>query len=461
MNDPRYLLAAEDIRDAARRGDFGVVLRLARHSKGLTQEQAGRLAGYSAATISRFETGARRLADITILRHLAAVLEIPPGLFGLHTVHDGAASRAAGTQLAKVVTSKSQDGDDDMRRRELLAVVPAALLVPAFGGLPSLAALPESVRQAIAADGPASPLARDRLAAAVRYCDLNFARFPPALLAAEVNRLRLVADAMIRQPQAEGSKRELRRMSGWLNALSGNLAFVLADNTGALIHLGTAARLGAATGDADLVCWALGAQAMTANAEGRHAEALDLARAAYEHAHTPLRRAQILAWAELRSLAGLGEQYRADAARVIAKAQDQMSANPDGEQPGRFGFDLAELRLHLAEANLALGYPAQARAHAVASAAHTKAGRPGWAAATLVLARGEAARGNHSDAASLAQTVLEKVAPEALRETSRARLRDLDADLTAPGPAPAAAARELHDRLLALPPLARPSATSG
>ena len=70
-------------RDALRGGDYGALLRLARHARGLTQAQAGQLAGYSAATISRFETGARRLADIETLRRLAVALNITPELFGL------------------------------------------------------------------------------------------------------------------------------------------------------------------------------------------------------------------------------------------------------------------------------------------------------------------------------------------------------------------------------------------
>jgi hypothetical protein len=103
---------------------------------------------------------------------------------------------------------------------------------------------------------------------------------------------------------------------------------------------------------------------MTADTQGRHAEALELARNAHEYARTPLRRAQILAWGELRSLAALGGQHRAEASRVMATAQEQMAADPHGERPGRLGFDVAEMESHLAEATLALGDHVPARAHA-------------------------------------------------------------------------------------------------
>jgi hypothetical protein len=106
--------------------------------------------------------------------------------------------------------------------------------------------------------------------------------------------------------------------------LAGNLAFHLGDYPAAQIHLSTAARLGTAAGDARLTCWALGAQAMTSRAQHRDSEALDLARQSMGYAGTPLRRAQILAWAELPALARLGGQYRSDALRVIGQAQDHV-----------------------------------------------------------------------------------------------------------------------------------------
>jgi transcriptional regulator with XRE-family HTH domain len=466
MDSHRSFLDSRDIHDAADCQEYGTVLRRARQGRGLTQAQAGRLAGYSAATISRFETGARRLTDIGTLRHLTAVLNIPPELFGLTrgTPETAPGARAASvskaTVIATVVTGPPRDGDE-VRRRELLTGLTglsAVVLLPAPRvsdppDLSSLTAHRESVQRALETEGPAGgPVTRERLAAAISHYDLNFSKFSPALLAGEVHRTRLLAAGMLRRDQPDSTRMELRRSGGWLSALTGNLAYILGDNASALIHLGTASRLGTAAGDDNLTCWALGALTMTANTQGRHAEALELAGHAYEHAHTPLRRAQILAWAELRTLAALGSQHRGDAGRVMAAAQEQMAADPHGEQAGRFGFDIAELQLHLAEATLALGDHTQARRHAAGSIAHTGTGRPGWAAATLVLARGEAARGNHSDAASLAHLVLDTIPAQAIRETSRARLRDLDTDLVSV-PAPSKGGRELRERLRALPPL--------
>ena len=83
MDSLSSLFASPAARDALKDGDYGALLRLARQARGLTQAQAGQLAGYSAATISRFETRARRLSDIETLRRLAAALNITPELFGL------------------------------------------------------------------------------------------------------------------------------------------------------------------------------------------------------------------------------------------------------------------------------------------------------------------------------------------------------------------------------------------
>ncbi|MFC4592168.1 XRE family transcriptional regulator [Sphaerisporangium corydalis] len=314
----------------------------------------------------------------------------------------------------------------------------------------ALEALRGSIELAIEVEGPGGGgLAREHVAAATEYYALHYSRFTPGLLAVEVHRTRALVGTMLRQPQTEANRKELRRLAGWLSALVGNLAFHMADHPAAAIHFATAARLGTDVGHNDLVCWALGAQAMAAYTQDRPSEALDLASQALEYADTPLRKAQILAWAQLRSLALLGR--RDAAATVAAAAQSEMTADPHGEQPGRFGFDVAELELHLSEASLLLGDHDRARAHAGASIQRIPAGRPGWATATLLLARGEVARGRYSDGAALASSVLDTVEPQALRETSRVKLRALERDLRAVDPG--SEARELQERLRDLPAL--------
>jgi hypothetical protein len=129
-----------------------------------------------------------------------------------------------------------------------------------------------------------------------------------------------------------------------------------------------------------------------------------------------------------------------------------MAADPDGSQPGRFGFDGAELHLHIAEASLLLGDPSRAREHAEVSRADTRAGRPSWAAATLTLAQEEAARGRSSDAAALAHAVLDAIPAEALRQTSRLRLRSIEENLARTGTA-GTEVHSLAERVRALPQL--------
>jgi len=319
-----------------------------------------------------------------------------------------------------------------------------------------LAAIRESIQLALDVEGPAGGRrTREHLDHAIEYYALNYARFPPPMLAREVHRCRTLVTAMLEQPQSDVERRELRRHAGWLSALIGNLAFHLADHIPALIHLGTAARLATDVGEPRLTSWSLGAQSMVTHAQGRHAEALDLAQQGTAHATSPLQRAQLLSWAQLPAIAQVGTTTEVN--RTATAAQREFDADPDGEQPGRFGFDSAELELHLAETCVTLNDNRQAATHARRSLTHTTAGRPGWAAATLVLAASEAGSGRPDQAAELALDVLDTVPLPALRDTSRRRLRRLDQTLASYGTPPQPVI-ELHGRIQALPPPDAPPA---
>ncbi|MGH3696038.1 MAG: hypothetical protein ACRDRX_18950 [Pseudonocardiaceae bacterium] len=312
----------------------------------------------------------------------------------------------------------------------------------------ALTAVADSVQLQREIEGPGGgPATREQLQRVVDYYTLDYARHTPAPLATEIHRCRTMVVDMLARDQRETDRRELRRLGGWLSALLGDLAFTLSDYTGAHIHLSTSARLGIAVGDTRLTGWSLGAQSMVAFFGDRPLEALDLARQANVYADTALHRAQITAWCELRALATLG--LSDDARRAAAVAQRHMDA-ADRDEPGRCGFDRAELNQHLAEASLRLGDTHAARLHAGQSIELKNPGSGGWAAATVILARAHAAEHSTIDAAALATDVLDTVPPAALRETTRRRMAALDADLLRERH-PGQATQDLHERLLTLP----------
>ncbi|TDC73375.1 Twin-arginine translocation pathway signal [Streptomyces hainanensis] len=321
------------------------------------------------------------------------------------------------------------------------AMPPMGELMTTEAGLP---AVRESLRLALLVDPSGGPAVLDAAEAAVEHYALGYSKHPPHVLFSEVR----AAREFLTEALAAGTRdrTELHRLLGWLSGLLGNLAHHLDDNTGARVHLTAAATFGGQSGDAKLTAWAFGARSMTARARHRPDMAVEFAERALAATSTPLARAQILGWALLPSLAAQGRAPDAEDAR--RRADEAMEA-AGGEEPGRFGFDVAELRLHEAEAYLALGQPDGARPLAEASAAGCVPGTPGWAAATLLLARTEAAASRHSDAAARALDVLDQVPTNRLRATTRARLATLDEELAGVA---TSAVRDLHERLRVLPP---------
>jgi transcriptional regulator with XRE-family HTH domain len=109
--------------------EAGAIVRAARLRSGLTLADLGRRCGYSASQISRYERGLQPLTDVTLLRRFADALGIPPQLLGLTDAHDALASRHADANQrmttiggpSLVGNFRQEEGDDPVRRRELLA----------------------------------------------------------------------------------------------------------------------------------------------------------------------------------------------------------------------------------------------------------------------------------------------------------------------------------------------------
>lgn len=98
----------------------GTVIRIARTAAGWSQAELGRHCGYSASTVSRWETGRLPLRDVTLLRTLAAVLALPPKVFGLlpsdTTGAPTGSIRPSSHKVAGVSMPKCRE-DERVRRR--------------------------------------------------------------------------------------------------------------------------------------------------------------------------------------------------------------------------------------------------------------------------------------------------------------------------------------------------------
>mgnify|MGYP000109069808 CR=1 FL=1 len=122
MSGDRRWAGLPESRRAAAAGDYGNLIRLARTAARLTLAEAGRRCGYSAASLSRIERGRQRLTDVSALRRLADVFDIPPELFGL-TNSGTSASHHGSTSIVRLRGSRSwpETGEDVIRRRAVLS----------------------------------------------------------------------------------------------------------------------------------------------------------------------------------------------------------------------------------------------------------------------------------------------------------------------------------------------------
>ncbi|MQB02425.1 MAG: helix-turn-helix domain-containing protein [Actinobacteria bacterium] len=114
------------VQEAATAGQFGALIRMTRTARKLTLVQVGEMVGYSASTLSRIETGQRKLTDVTQLRLFANALDIPPHLLGIipstaPPPPDGAASSRFALTPTTVSPTLGEGGDDAVQRRQLLA----------------------------------------------------------------------------------------------------------------------------------------------------------------------------------------------------------------------------------------------------------------------------------------------------------------------------------------------------
>jgi transcriptional regulator with XRE-family HTH domain len=140
----RRLLRVEHPMNPPWRRDIGEIIRSTRQAKGLTLAALGRLTGYSVSQVSRFERGISPLTNTQVLRCFAEALALPPQAFGLLPDLGEVAVQPRARSSAKTVTDPGrgpsvvadrfwEDGEDPMRRRDLLTGAAGLAAVGALG----------------------------------------------------------------------------------------------------------------------------------------------------------------------------------------------------------------------------------------------------------------------------------------------------------------------------------------
>jgi transcriptional regulator with XRE-family HTH domain len=152
--------SSPEVAHAIAAGRYGWLTRAVRLARGMTLAQVAPQCHLSLSALSRMETGQRKLIDIHYLRILSDVLEIPPHVFGLAT--DGAAAEHHHTWPATVgpTTTREQNGDEAMRRRQVLAGLAGLTIAGVLPGTAHAGSAEESLEALLLARSqlPAAPV---------------------------------------------------------------------------------------------------------------------------------------------------------------------------------------------------------------------------------------------------------------------------------------------------------------
>lgn len=259
----------------------GDVVRLARRAADLSQAELGRRTGYSAASISRFETGARPLSDVGVLRVFATELAIPLALFGLAASNDtdvlaGALPPAESAAAVRVAGDLSREGGADaVRRRQVLAGLAGLTGAAALGRSSDGAAIapaglnPRLDALLLITGGAAAPVATCELARRLARAKAAFERCRYRELGHLLPELVATATATHHSAAGQDSDRTAVTLSGAYQ-LASELSVKLNDDGMALVAADRAHAAAQASGDAATIAAAARSIAIALRRLGHH-----------------------------------------------------------------------------------------------------------------------------------------------------------------------------------------------
>ncbi|WP_405906443.1 hypothetical protein OG742_12240 [Streptomyces sp. NBC_00828] len=344
---PRHLLTDAVFRRALSERNFAVVFTMANEAK-ISFNRLAEACGMKAERVSKVARADATVAAFETIERIADGLRIPGVLLGL--------AARPWEDTARTTSTEPDDGDDPMKRRQLLRGALAAGLTGS--AIAALSDTRQSFDQALTGFTPAD--ISDLEAGAESYGYGYQGQAPTRVLAD------LVADfaeirPLLDMPQPVATRTRLCRTAG---QMAGMAAIVLHDLGGrreARSWFHTAARAATESGDQQLHAWVLAREAMVPLNYGAPKAAADLAERARQTAGTaPTAAATLAAAVAARAYALSGQT---DQARGALADADRLMDRLDGGQLADTWFGHCEQKhhVHLSHAWTALGDTGRAR----------------------------------------------------------------------------------------------------
>ncbi|QDQ16512.1 helix-turn-helix domain-containing protein [Streptomyces spectabilis] len=306
-------------REAARAGDYGRVLELARRAVGMTQKQLGDAIGLSQSAVSRMEKRGVGTYDMNTLARAAHHLGIAPGLVGL--ADSGAAPVAA------------VEGLDPVERRQFLAGALATAATPA-----------------LAATAPAPLEWGAEQADVLRVATTAFRRMDASVPARQLadtvqGHMRLVQTVAAQAPD-QTARAHLAAVGSEVASLAGWLSWDMADAGSARTWYGAAIKAARRSGNPLLIAYQQGSLAQFEVEAGNVAQGLSLIRSARRQlgSERPAIAGAWLSALEAVAHATAGDERAAERALLTSAAEVELIP---GEQPPPwpwvFAFDMRKV----------------------------------------------------------------------------------------------------------------------
>ncbi|MFI6640221.1 helix-turn-helix domain-containing protein [Streptomyces sp. NPDC050504] len=306
-------------REAARAGDYGRVIELARKAGRLTQRQLGDACGLSQSAISRMEKRGAADYNMTTLARAAHHLGIAPGLVGL-----------ADSGTASVVPA---EGHDSVERRQFLAGVAATAATPM-----------------LSAAAPQLPHWGVEQADVLRVATTAFRRMDASVPARQLadtvqGHMRLVQSVAAQAPD-QATRARLAAAGSEVASLAGWLAWDMADAGSARTWYGAAIKAARRSGNPLLTAYQQGSLAQFEVEAGNVAQGLSLIRAARRQlgSDRPAIAAAWLSSLEAVAHAAAGDERASDRALLASAAEvERVPSEEPPPWPWVFAFDLRKV----------------------------------------------------------------------------------------------------------------------